>query len=156
MTRRSWHERILMFLSSVMGVGLGAPAVGYLVNPSQSEGEAGWTDAGAVNTIPEAKPTEVTIERERKDAWRTSVEKTTAWVLREGEQVTAFAPGCTHLGCGYRWIEDQEHFLCPCHDTTFAKDGAVLTGPAPRPLDQFQVRVEGGRLWLGGVEKSEG
>jgi len=32
--------------------------------------------------------------------------------------------------------------------SVFALDGAVLSGPAPRPLDALDVRVENGRLFV--------
>jgi Rieske Fe-S protein len=34
-------------------------------------------------------------------------------------------------------------------------DGKVLGGPAPRPLDRYEVKVAGARIWLGPVEPSE-
>jgi menaquinol-cytochrome c reductase iron-sulfur subunit len=144
-----------MFLSSLLGVGIGWPAVAYLVNPSQGTGEAGWSDAGALDAIPEGQPTELQFEREKDDAWNSSVQRTTAWVVRDGEQVTAYGPQCTHLGCGYRWVDEEKVFLCPCHDTRFAMSGEVLSGVAPRPLDRYDVRIDDGRLWLGEIEESE-
>ena len=35
-------------------------------------------------------------------------------------------------------------FRCPCHDSTYTKEGGVLVfGPAPRPMDVFPITVEG-------------
>ena len=155
MTRRSWHERLLMFLSGVLGVGLGGPALTYLVDPSEKRSSTGWTDAGPLSDIPEDQPTELRMKRQRTDAWRRETVDATAWVVRQGNDVTAFSPQCTHLGCGYKWIDGDNNFFCPCHDTRFSKDGDVLSGVAPRPLDRYQVRVEDDRLMLGAIEKSE-
>jgi Rieske Fe-S protein len=33
-------------------------------------------------------------------------------------------------------------------------DGAVIGGPAPRPLDQFAVKIDGQRVSLGSLKKS--
>jgi menaquinol-cytochrome c reductase iron-sulfur subunit len=58
--------------------------------------------------------------------------------------VTAFDPHCTHLGCPYRWDAAKEAFLCPCHSGVFNKQGVVQSGPPPRPLDRYGVRVQQG------------
>jgi len=49
---------------------------------------------------------------------------------------------CTHLGCTVPWREDEGLFHCPCHSSLFNRNGEVIGGPAPRPLDLFPLRVE--------------
>lgn len=56
----------------------------------------------------------------------------------------ALSRTCTHLGCSIRWDADQKAFLCPCHGSRFDLAGAVLTAPAPRPLEYYPVRIENG------------
>jgi Rieske Fe-S protein len=41
---------------------------------------------------------------------------------------------CTHLGCLLRFNAAERSWDCPCHGSRFAVDGAVLEGPAVRPL----------------------
>ena len=48
---------------------------------------------------------------------------------------------CPHLGCIVTWEEEKQHFLCPCHAALFNKEGEVLAGPSPRPLDLFPVEI---------------
>ena len=76
--------------------------------------------------------------------------------------LTHFAPGqedspggvlaiyqkCTHLGCtvprrpDFQFEGTTGWFRCPCHGSTYTKGAAILVfGPAPRPLDLFDVRV---------------
>lgn len=53
---------------------------------------------------------------------------------------------CTHLGCSVPWREDEGRFHCPCHSSIFNRQGEVISGPAPRPLDLFPIRVEDGQV----------
>ena len=53
---------------------------------------------------------------------------------------------CTHLGCIVPWSEEQQRFYCPCHAAAFNREGEVLAGPPPRPLDLFPVEIVGGEV----------
>jgi Rieske Fe-S protein len=45
-------------------------------------------------------------------------------------------------------VSGQEEFFCPCHNGVFDKDGNVVSGPPPRPLDRFEVKVEDDQLFI--------
>ncbi len=155
MNRRTFYERTILALGGLINAALAIPAVGYLFGSNKSEQSDGWTDAGSLSVLQEGKPTEIVVQRSRHDAWRTAVEKLNIWAVKQNdEQVIAYAPQCPHLGCGYHWVAERDVFLCPCHDSTFSIDGEVLTGPSPRPLDRFETRIQGDRLWLGAVHRS--
>lgn len=63
---------------------------------------------------------------------------------KQGE-VAAFSAVCTHQGCTVK--PDGSKLRCPCHGSVFeSATGAVVNGPAPRPLDRIAVRVEGGNV----------
>ena len=68
----------------------------------------------------------------------------------EGE-LKAFAAICTHLTCTVVFESDTGTLLCPCHNGIFDKEGDVVSGPVPRPLDRFEVKVEEEQLYLRGV-----
>ncbi len=58
----------------------------------------------------------------------------------------AFSAICTHNGCPVSSIEDGV-IVCPCHGSTFnLEDGAVSGGPAPSPLPEIAIRVEGDEI----------
>ena len=48
---------------------------------------------------------------------------------------------CTHLGCQVEWKRDQNAFVCPCHEGTYAMVGTVLSGPPPAPLRELPLTV---------------
>ncbi|NUT52362.1 MAG: FAD-dependent oxidoreductase [Saccharothrix sp.] len=48
--------------------------------------------------------------------------------------VHAVSLRCTHLGCLVRFNPAERSWDCPCHGSRFDVDGAVLEGPATKPL----------------------
>ncbi len=60
-------------------------------------------------------------------------------LVREKQGIAAISVVCTHLGCTIR--ASDAGFECPCHGSQFDNDGNVTGGPAPRPLDWYQVSV---------------
>ncbi len=61
----------------------------------------------------------------------------------------AFSKVCTHLGCLVKYDQERQIFICPCHAGMFNLDGKVISGPPPKPLPKFSVRVEGNNLVIG-------
>jgi Rieske Fe-S protein len=53
----------------------------------------------------------------------------------------AFSMICTHEGCLVA-ITGAQQFDCPCHQSRFSNTGAVLRGPATRPLPKFETSYD--------------
>jgi menaquinol-cytochrome c reductase iron-sulfur subunit len=130
---------------------LGGTVFCYLLLPPKVRRPDIWSDLGDISGLPEGEPVEMTGRRNRTDGWRLASEKTTAWVVKTQREIVAFAPECTHLGCAYHWDPAKDRFVCPCHASSFSIDGRVTDGPAPRPLDRYDVKLEGNRLLLGSL-----
>jgi len=77
-------------------------------------------------------------------------------VLRRNGEVRAFSGTCTHLGCQVKWEADKNRFFCPCHLGVFDPEGQVVSGPPPRPLDQFKVEVVGSSVYVYVPDLEEG
>ena len=157
LTRRRFYIGAIYGLWATITAALSLPALVYLLLPPKARKEDEWVEVGDIAKIAaRTSPVEVVFRRNRVDGWKVLSEKSTAWVVKQADNsVVAFGPQCTHLGCAYHWEEGKNEFLCPCHTSLFAVDGKVSSGPAPRPLDRYDVKVQGGKLLLGELRKSE-
>ncbi|HVL85752.1 MAG TPA: Rieske (2Fe-2S) protein [Pseudonocardia sp.] len=61
----------------------------------------------------------------------------------------AFGATCTHQGCAVAEVADGT-INCPCHGSRYAvADGSVVGGPAPQPLPERAITVDGDAILLG-------
>lgn len=61
-----------------------------------------------------------------------------------GEAFAVVSPICTHRGCT---VDVQGPTLvCPCHGSTYDREGRVLRGPADRALERHAAKVVEGVL----------
>jgi menaquinol-cytochrome c reductase iron-sulfur subunit len=156
-TRRSFYVAGIYGLWAIVSAALGIPALIYLFFPPKARKEEEWVEVGDVTKLAADSPVEMVFRRNRVDGWKVLSEKGTAWVVKHADNsVTAFGPQCTHLGCAYHWDDRKSEFLCPCHNSLFAMDGKVISGPAPRPLDRFATKVQGKKLLLGSLLPASG
>jgi len=156
-SRRTYLVGAIYGLTSLIAAALGVPALIYLFHPRRETVSTGWVDAGDLVQIRPESPREVTFRSNRVDGWKIRSEKGSAWVVKNDDgTITAFSPWCTHLGCAYHWEVARRAFACPCHGSWFSITGKVITGPASRPLDRYETRLEGTRIWIKPVRQARG
>lgn len=63
-------------------------------------------------------------------------------------EFTGLSAVCPHAGCTVSKV-DGAQLKCPCHGSTFGLDGAVITGPATRPLAPVAITVRGDSIVAG-------
>jgi Rieske Fe-S protein len=69
-------------------------------------------------------------------------------VITQPKQGTfkAFTKICTHQGCEVNEVKDGT-INCPCHGAKYSiEDGSVKGGPAPKPLAETKVKVDGDKI----------
>lgn len=148
MGRRKFLTGIIGVVASAVAALVGIPAIGYLVSPGvKKQNEDKWLTLGPVSSLTPGVPTGFPYSRRIKDGWVESTQSGIAYaVTHDGQEVKVFSNLCTHLNCRVTWNEARQGFFCPCHDGLFGINGEVLAGPPPRPLDQFQTKIENGQI----------
>lgn len=61
------------------------------------------------------------------------------WIVRQNGVLFALSNICTHLGCIPNWTPSSSTFECPCHGSGYYMTGVNFKGPAPRPLERYQI-----------------
>lgn len=147
--RRRFFQWVIGAASGLIGLGLAIPLVGYVVSPAFKRREQRWVDVGQAADLPIGEPRQLDHVTTLRDGWLETTSHKAVWAVKQAEgQIVVYSPICTHLGCGYRWEQNERLFKCPCHGSAFNVQGAVMAGPAPRPLDILPSKVEAGRLWV--------
>jgi nitrite reductase/ring-hydroxylating ferredoxin subunit len=79
----------------------------------------------------------------------TPVAEGQAFIRHDRAGLYAINATCTHLGCLVKQVPLQMGFECPCHDSHFLTNGAVIRGPATLPLNHAALSLDSaGRLVL--------
>ncbi len=138
--RRRFLARLSVALGAAVAALVGFPSLLFLLGLRKTPKV--WRSVGRVEDFRIGSTVEVSFLDTSPLPWAGVTAKTAAWLRREGPQhFIAFSVDCTHLGCPIRWLEDAELFMCPCHGGVYYKDGRVASGPPPRPLVQYPVRI---------------
>ncbi len=58
----------------------------------------------------------------------------------DGEFV-ALEATCTHLDCIVQFRDDTQEILCACHNGIYDLEGRNVSGPPPKPLKKYLVKI---------------
>jgi len=58
----------------------------------------------------------------------------------------AFSAVCTHLDCTVQYRPDEKLIWCACHNGRYDLTGKNISGPPPRPLEEFKVNARGDEI----------
>jgi Rieske Fe-S protein len=132
------------FLKYVLGGGLVAwiasllyPIFSYLRPPRQAEVEVTSVNAGRLAGIPKESGTIVRFGN-----------KPVLLVRTTEDQLRAFSAVCTHLDCTVQYRNDLGMIWCACHNGKYDLNGRNVSGPPPRPLEEFRVVLKGEEIHI--------
>jgi cytochrome b6-f complex iron-sulfur subunit len=123
---------VLAFLGAVL-----YPIFAYLNPPKQAEVEVSSVKAG--------KLSELEIESGKIIKFGT---KPVLLIRTANNEVRAFSATCTHLDCTVQFRKDFGMIWCACHNGKYDLNGRNVSGPPPRPLDEFRVVVQGDEILI--------
>lgn len=144
--RRGFLKIAIAALTFMSGVVLGLPFIRTIYR-SAPVMENGWSEVTNLASLPLNRPTNIKFDTQSADAYIRGRSVQSVWIIKHsGTELSVYSPVCTHLGCYFAWNQETGRFECPCHASVFSRDGKVLGGPAPRPLDTLPYKVENGTL----------
>ncbi|MEJ2012619.1 MAG: ubiquinol-cytochrome c reductase iron-sulfur subunit [Anaerolineales bacterium] len=156
LSRRSFVTGVVGILGGIIAAVVGLPAIGYLLSPSLKSGTATkeeWVPLGPIEELVVGEPRLFAFTRTKQVGWERTANSYGVYVVRKaGDSYDVFSNVCTHLSCRVSWKEDENEYVCPCHDGRFAKDGSIISGPQPRPLNRFEYKIEEGTIYIHLVE----
>ncbi|NOY56999.1 MAG: Rieske 2Fe-2S domain-containing protein [Actinobacteria bacterium] len=145
--RRTFLRRAITVMLAAIGAVFGASAVAYILPPKQAEAGAEWLPLGSTRNVALGEPTLLKTSVDYTTGWQTTTEDIAVYVKTDdGRDFIGMSNICTHLGCRVRWVEDRRQFYCPCHAGVYDENGNVVSGPPPRPLDRYELDVEGDEI----------
>lgn len=141
---RSW-QAVLTAVAGFSAIPAGLFfALGVRTKVKGAEPLGDWIDLGLTAEVTEGPWKARRFRREVDDHWTKTVVDESVYLRRRGETIEAVSAICTHTGCLVQRLD--RGFGCPCHKSDFDEEGKPLSGPAPRPLDRLETRIDGERL----------
>ena len=148
LSRRDFIKATVATIGSLIGAVIAVPSILFLLSPSlKTEENTDLIDLGPLEDYPVGIPTRFDFTLTKVNGWERTATNYGLYVVRKSDsEVRVFSDICTHLGCRVTWHPDQEHYISPCHDGHFDILGKNISGPPPRPLDEFITKIENGNL----------
>ena len=149
-SRRDFIKATAILVGGFIGALIAVPGVAFLISPALGKKDASaWVDLGSLDQYPVRMPKLFQFTRTRVNGWERTAMSYGVFVVRPDDaNVRVFSNICTHLGCHVNWHPDFQHYISPCHDGHFDIMGKNVSGPPPRPLDEFKTKMEAGNLYI--------
>ncbi|HTY56937.1 MAG TPA: ubiquinol-cytochrome c reductase iron-sulfur subunit [Candidatus Binataceae bacterium] len=148
-SRRSFLLGLGIVINAIAVTLFAIPVVGYLLSPARRFVWLDWVSLGPLTDFPEHQTRLAEYLNPFRKPWDGATAKIPCWVRREaGDDFKVLAINCTHLGCPVRWFSESGLFMCPCHGGVYYSDGRQASGPPPRPLFQYEHKIDAGKLWV--------
>ena len=106
------------------------PVISYLKPPKIAEATVNSIKAGLASEFPVNSAQIVKFGR-----------KPLILIKKDDGEFLAFSATCTHLDCIVQYRTDTHQIWCACHNGIYDLRGLNVSGPPPRPLDEYVVNI---------------
>lgn len=131
-TRREFLNSIISITGAALAGSIIFPTLKYIIPPKGTDVDISKVIAAKVGELP---PNSAKVFRfGNKPA---ILVNTPQGVLK------AFSAICTHLNCTVQYTKEASYIWCACHNGKFDLNGKVISGPPPKPLEEYKVNVAG-------------
>lgn len=154
LSRRTFFKWVSAGIGSFLAALIGYPLITYLVSNSKSIIKSTFINIGSLGSIPNSfnpdqQPTKLSFTKTDQDAFVSLTKPEQVWVVKKStKDIKVFSSICPHLGCRYNWDDGKKLFVCPCHNSIYTIDGTVVSGPAPRGLDELPIEIKDQNLYI--------
>lgn len=113
----------------------------------------GFIRVTSIDAIPkDGSPKRFSVITDLDDAWNhyRDVPIGSVYLRLAGGKVEALNTTCPHAGCFVNFDQQAACFKCPCHNSFFKLDGAIIEpSPSPRRMDDLTVQERpNGEIWV--------
>ncbi len=113
------------------------PVLSYLKPPKQGEVEVTSVKVGKLSDIPNDSGQILKFGT-----------KPVLLIRTPNGNMRAFLATCTHLDCTVQYRKDLSLIWCACHNGKYDLNGRNVSGPPPRPLEEYRVVVQGEEVFV--------
>lgn len=146
-SRRGFLTKFVISIGGLIGLFMAFPLVTAMLDPITRRKKQVWRPVGSSGSFKLGETKMVSFRNASPYKWSGKMAYSAAYVRREqADKFVAFSVNCAHLGCPVRWVEKSELFLCPCHGGVYYKDGSYASGPPPRGLYTYPIRVNNNQV----------
>ena len=136
-SKRSSLKFILTGGLTALAASILYPILAYMKPPKQGEVEISSVKAGKLSDIPKESGTIVKFGT-----------KPVILIRNANGDLRALSATCTHLDCTVQFKKELGLIWCACHNGKYDLNGRNVSGPPPRPLEEYRVVVQGDEVLI--------
>ena len=147
--RRGFLKVAIALLNGAIALLVTVPGLGYLLTPVFRKGNDSWISLGSVDNFQRTEPQKATFNYVSESGYTQKEKSGFVWVIADDsvpEKVSVLSAICTHTGCNVTWQSEEGEFECPCHGGKYNRQGEVVAGPPPKPLERLPLKIENGEV----------